>query len=54
MFKRKKKALSVALAATLAVSLTACCTPSSTGTSSTDKADSDYCGNGDSSTIWEN
>lgn len=38
MFKRKKKALSVALAATLAVSLTACTTPSSTGTSSTDKA----------------
>ena len=31
MFKRKKKVLGVALAATLAVSLTACSTPSSTG-----------------------
>ncbi|MEC0232165.1 DUF3502 domain-containing protein [Paenibacillus alba] len=38
MIKRKKKTLGVALAATLAVSLTACTTPSSTGTSSTDKA----------------
>lgn len=37
MFKRKKKVLGVALAATLAVSLTACSTPSSSDKGSTDK-----------------
>ena len=37
MFKRKKKMLGVALAATLAVSLTACSTPSSSDKGSTDK-----------------